>query len=84
MEITDDEFEREQAYRLAQEASDKLDAAARILLDDGQADVHDLGQVAYDGDLDYHTNDGVQAITNAHSYLNNGQLGGLVQHLREE
>lgn len=77
--ISDDEDTRMEAYRKAERASDLLDEAAEDL---GFEDVHALGNAAREDDLDRQTDDGVKAITNAHSYLNNGQLEGLVEAVR--
>ena len=63
--------ERTEAYRRMREASDKLDDAARCL---GFDDCDDLSLEAYDIEMDHRTEEAIKALTNAHSYLNNGQI----------
>jgi hypothetical protein len=63
------------AYIEAKEARMKLERAAERL---GYEGVFELADAARDGELpDDVDEDGVRAITNAHSYLNNGMLENL-------
>jgi len=67
--------QREEAYRHITEARASLSRAAAAL---GADDVHTLGDITDGGGLDHHTNEAIRALTNAHSYLNNGQVEALL------
>jgi hydroxypyruvate isomerase len=72
--------QREEAYRHIKEARASLSRAAVAL---GAEDVHDLADTAPGGGLDHQTDEAITAITNAHSYLNNGAVEMLLYATEE-
>ena len=73
--------QRQVAYDAASNAKKMLDEAARNL---GYDDIHQMMQDRPNGDFDRRTDDGVRAITNAYSYLDNGMLEGLVDPVEDD
>lgn len=73
--------EAKQAYQEAIKAKNKLTRAANTL---GFDNTHELAQAAQDEDFSRQLDDGAKAITNAYSYLDNGQLEGLLRAFEDE
>lgn len=63
--------QREKAYKMARTARGMLDKAAQEL---GFSDATELSLQAPQMEFDREEDEAVQAITNAHSHLNNGSL----------
>lgn len=79
--VTPTDHDRIEAYRKAREAKKLLNEAAEDLRAD---DIHDLAALAYRDAYPAEMDDGIRALTNAYSYLANGQLEHLVPEDRKQ
>jgi hypothetical protein len=75
------EVQRQQAYSAAFNAKQTLEDAARHL---GYDSIHEMMDDRADGGFDRSTDDGIRAMTNAYSYLDNGMLEGLLDPIEDD